>query len=74
MNTALANTIKALENGPHQNVTNKDLKKMVEAAIKKRTDEIRKEMVSLKGEIVQEAKVYADHVQAESNKNSKLQM
>jgi polyhydroxyalkanoate synthesis regulator phasin len=31
-------------------------------------------MVSLKGEIVQEAKVYVDHVQAESNKNSKLQM
>ena len=31
-------------------------------------------MVNLKGEIVQEANVYADHVQAESNKNSKLQM
>ena len=31
-------------------------------------------MVNLKGEIVQEAKIYADHVQAESNKNSKLQM
>jgi hypothetical protein len=74
VNTALANTIQALENGPHQNVTNKDLNKMVEAAVKKGTDEIRKEMVSLKGEIVQEAKVYADHVQAESNKNSKLQM
>ena len=47
---------------------------MVEASVKKETDEIRKEMVTLKGEIVQEAKVYADHVQAESNKNSKLQM
>ena len=74
VNTALANTIQALENGPHHNVSNKDLNKMVEAAVKKGTDEIRKEMVSLKGEIVQEAKVYADHVQAESNKNSKLQI
>lgn len=74
VNTALANTIQALENGPHQNITNKDLNKMVEAAVKKGTDEIRKEMVNLKGEIVQEAKVYADHVQAESNKNSKLQI
>ena len=74
MNTALANTIQALENRPHQNITNKDLNKMVEASVKKRTDEIRKEMVSLKCEIVQETKVYADHVQAESNKNFKLQM
>ena len=74
MNTALANTIQALENGPHQNFTNKDLNKMVETAVKQRTDEIRKEMVSLKGEIVQETKIYVDHVQAESNKNSKLQM
>ena len=47
---------------------------MVEATVKNGTDEIRKEMVSLKGEIVQEAKVYAVQVQAESNKNSKLQM
>ena len=74
MNTALANTIQALENGPHQNITNKDLNKMIEKAVKKGTDEIRMEMVNLKGEIVQEAKVYADHVQAKSNKNSKLQM
>ena len=74
MNTELASTIQALENGPHHNVINKDLNKMVEAAVKKGTDKIQKEMVSLKGEIVQEAKVYIDHVEAESNKNSKLQM
>ena len=72
VNITLANTIQALENGPHQTVTNKDLNKMIETSVKKWTDEIRKEMVSLKGEIVQDAKVYADHVQAESNKNFKL--
>ena len=74
VSTALANTITALENGPQQASSNKDLNKMVEEAVKKGTDEIRKEMVSLKSEIVQEAKVYADHVQMEANKNSKLQM
>ena len=33
VNTALANTIQTLENGPHQNITNKNLNKMVEATV-----------------------------------------
>ena len=74
VNTALANTIQALVNGPHQNFTNKDLNKVIKKAVKKGTDEIWMEMVSLKRKIVQEANIYADHVQVESNKNAKFQM
>ena len=37
-------------------------------------EETRKQMVCFLGEIVEEAKVYADHVQAKSNQNSKTQM
>ena len=74
VNTALANTIQALENAPSKGYTKADLGKMVEEAINKGTFEIRKEMCLLKEEIVEEAKTYADKVQAESNRNSRIQM
>ena len=74
VNTALANTIQALENAPHKGYTKADLNKMVEEAVNKGANEIRKEMSLLKGEIVEEAKVYADKVQAESNRNSRVQI
>ena len=74
VNTALANTIQALKNAPSTTYTKADLGKMVEEAISKGTMEIRKEMSLLKEEIVEEAKVYADKVQAESNRNSRIQM
>ena len=74
VNTALANTIQALENAPSKGYTKADLNKMVEEAVNKGTNEIRKEMSALKGEIVEEAKVYADKVQAESNRNSRVQI
>ena len=74
VNTALANTIKALENGPSSGYTKADLGKMVEEAVNKGAMVIRKEMSLLKEEIVGEAKIYADKVQAESNKSSKIQI
>ena len=74
VNTALANTIQALENAPSKGYTKADLNKMVEEAVNKGTTEIRKEMSALKGEIVEEAKIYADKVQAESNRNSRVQI
>ena len=74
VNTALANTIQALENAPSKGYTKADLGKMVEETINKGTLEIRKEMSLLKEEIVEEAKTYADKVQAESNRNSRIQM
>ena len=74
VNTALANTIKALENGPSSGYTKADLGKMVEEAVNKGAMVIRKEMSLLKEEIVGEAKIYADKVQAESNKSSRIQI
>ena len=74
VNTALANTIQALENAPSGGYTKSDLGKMVEEAVNKGAMVIRKEMSILKEEIVGEAKVYADKVQAESNKNSRIQI
>jgi hypothetical protein len=74
VNTALANTIQAMENAPSKGYTKADLSKMVEEAVNKGAVEIRKEMSLLKEEIVEEAKVYADKVQAESNRNSRIQI
>ena len=74
VNTALANTIQALENAPSKGYTKADLGKMMEEAISKGAMEMRKEMSLLKEEIVEEANVYADKVQAESNRNSRIQM
>ena len=65
VNTALANTIQALENAPSKGYTKAYLNKMVEEAVHKGAVEIRKEMSILKEEIVEEAKIYADKVQAE---------
>ena len=70
VNTALANTIQALENAPSKGYTKADLGKMVEKTVNKGAMVIRKEMSLLKGEIVEEAKLYADKVQAESNKKT----
>ena len=48
VNTALANTIQALENAPSKGYTKADLGKMVEETINKGTLEIRKEISLLK--------------------------
>jgi predicted ATPase len=74
VNTALANTIQALENTPLKGYSKADLSKMVEEAVNKGAVEIRKEMCLLKEEIVEEAKIYADKAQAESNRNSRVQI
>ena len=74
LNTALANTVQALENAPSNSLSKSELNRMVEDAVSKGAVEIRKEMSLLKNEIVEEAKIYADKVQAESNKNSRIQM
>jgi hypothetical protein len=74
VNTALANTIQALENAPSKGYTKADLSKMVEEAVNKGAVVIRKEMRLLKEEIVEEANIYADKVQAESNRNSRIQI
>ncbi len=74
VNTTLANTIQAMENAPSNGYSKAEMGKMVEEAVNKGTMVIRKEMSLLKGEIVEAAKVYADKIQAESNKNSRIQI
>ena len=74
VNTALANTIQAMENAPSKGYTKADLSKMVEEAVNKGVVVIRKEMSLLKEEIVEEARMYADKVQAASNRSSKIQI
>ena len=64
VNTALANTIQAMENAPSKGYTKADLSKMVEEAVNKGAVVIRKDMSLLKKEIVEEARMYADKVQA----------
>ena len=46
---------------------------MVEEAVNKGTMVIRKEMSLLKEEIVEETIIYADKIQAESNRKSRIQ-
>ena len=74
MNTALANTIQAMENAPSKGYTKADFSNMIEEAVNKGAVVIRKEMSLLKEEIVEEARMYADKVQAESNRNSRIQI
>ena len=45
-----------------------DIEKMVEKAVIQGTEEIRKEMVTMKKDIVKEAREYANTVQAQSSK------
>ena len=72
VNTALANTIEALENAPYKPtnkaLTKEELNKMVEEAVNKGTMEIRSEMISMKDTIVKEAQMYVDSVQKEATK------
>ena len=63
-----------MKNAPSNGYSKAELGKMVEEAVNKGAMVIRKEMSLLKGEIVEEAKVYADKIQAESNKNSRIQI
>lgn len=71
VNTAMANTIATIENGPRTGFTKEDVNKMVEQAVNKGVSstltEVRKEMAIMKEEIVQEARVYADVVQAQAS-------
>ena len=47
---------------------------MVEKAIIQRMEDIRKEMVTMKKDIVKEAREYADNVQAQASKTMGIQL
>ena len=68
VNTALVNTVEAMENATSKGYNKVDFEKMVEKAVIQGTEEIRKEMVTIKRDIVKEAREYADNVQAQASK------
>ena len=74
VNTALANTVEAIENATSKNYNKLDLEKIVEKAVIQGMEDIRKEMLTMKKDIVKEAREYADTVQAQASKTMGIQL
>ena len=74
VNTILANTVEAMENAPSKGYTKEELEKMVEKAVNYGTTKIRKEMVTMKEDIVKKAKKYSYVVQAQTSKTMGIQL
>ena len=62
VNTTLANTVEAMKDAPSKGYTKEELEKLIEKAINNGTIEINKEMITMKDDIVKEAREYADTV------------
>ena len=73
VNTALANTVEAIENATSKGYNKLDLEKLVEKAVIQGTEDIQKEMLTMKKDIVKEAREYADTVQAQASKTMGIQ-
>ena len=65
--------VEALENVLSKGYTKEELEKMVEKALNYGTIEIKKEMVTMKEDIIKEAIEYADVVQAQTSKTIGVQ-
>ena len=63
-----------MENATSKEFNKEDLKKMVEKAVTQRTVEIRKEMDTMKKDVVKEAKEYTNTVQAQASKTMGIQL
>ena len=74
VNTALANTVEAIENATSKGYNKVDFEKMIEKAIIQGTDDICQDMVILKKDIVKETREYADNVQAQASKTMGIQL
>ena len=74
VNTALANTVEAIENATSKGYNKVDFEKMIEKVVIEGTDDIRQEMITLKKDIVNEAKEYADNVQVQASKTMGIQL
>ena len=74
VNTTLANTVEAIENATSKGYNKVDFEKMVEKVVIQGTEDIRKEMVTMKKDIVKEAREYADNVQAQASKTMGIQL
>ena len=74
VNTTLASTVEALENAPSKGYSKEELEKLVERAVNHGTMEVRKEMITMKEDIVKEAKEYANVVQVQASKTMGVQL
>ena len=74
VNTSLANTVEAIENATSKGYNKVDFEKLVEKAVIQGTEDIRKEMLTMKKDIVKEAREYADTVQAQASKTMGIQL
>ena len=74
VNTALANTVEAIENATSKGYNKVDFEKMIEKTVIQGTDDIWQEMIILKKDIVKESKEYADNVQAQASKTMGIQL
>ena len=74
VNIVLANRVEAIENATSKGYNKVDFEKMIEKAVIQETDDIRQEMVTLKKDIVKEAREYADNVQAQALKTMEIQL
>ena len=63
-----------MENATSKGYNKVDFKKMVEKAIIQGTEEIRKQMVIMKKDIVKEAREYAKTIQAQASKAMGVQL
>ena len=73
VNIALANTVEAIENVTSKGYNKVDFEKLVEKAVIQGTEDIRKEMLTIKKDIVKEAREYADTIQAQASKAMGIQ-
>ena len=74
VNTALANTVEAIENATSKGYNKVDFEKMIEKVVIQGTNDIRQEMIILKKDIVKEAQEYANNVQAQASKTMGIQL
>ena len=74
VNTALANTVKAIKNATSKGYNKIDFEKLVEKAVIQGMEDIRKEMLTMKKDFFKEAKEYADTIQAQASKTMGIQL
>ena len=74
VNIALANTVEAIQNATTKRYNKDDFEKMVEKAVIQGTEDLRKEMVTMKKDIVKEAKENAGIVQAQASETTGIQL
>ena len=71
MNTALANTVEAMENAPSNGLGKKDIHQMVEEAVANGTAIVRDEMQTMETRLTSQAKFFATYAAKGSQGHSK---